>query len=53
MNANERESEIVNQALPFHSRILKIDEQGKVETGGLQIVQALGDVFVYIGCPHT
>jgi hypothetical protein len=46
IDANERELKIVHDPLPLDSRFLKVNEQGQFDAGCLQVVDALGKVFV-------
>src|SRR5574342_131861 len=46
MNANARESELVDHAPPLYLRVSEVDEQGQVETRCLQVVDALRQVLV-------
>jgi hypothetical protein len=45
MDGNARESEVVDNATPFHFGMTKVDEQGHVESRGLQVVDALCQVL--------
>ena len=46
MNGHERESEIVDDASPLHSRLPKVYQQRKVEARSLEVVDALREVLV-------
>ena len=44
MDADARESKVVNNAPPFHFGPSEVDEQGEVKPGGFQVVDAFGKV---------
>ena len=46
MNGYKRESEVVDDAPPLDSGLAKVDQKCEVESGSLQVVDGLGQVFV-------
>jgi hypothetical protein len=46
MNGHKRESEIVDNASPLHSRLPKVDQQREVEARSPEVVDALREVLV-------
>jgi hypothetical protein len=46
MNGHKRESEIVDNASPLHSRLPKVDQQREVEARSPEVVDTLREVLV-------
>ena len=45
MNANERESKMIDDAFPFDLWSLEVDWQSELQIGSLQVVDALREVL--------
>src|SRR5437867_3628111 len=52
MNANERESEVVDDPLPFYLGLLEVNQEGDFQAGRFEVVEALGEVLIGKGV-HT